>query len=235
MPFNLEEFGLKKDNLYEIIATTYSYSITEDKKQIKPNASCMGIRLIEENQIQISPFFGTTTYQNLKEHSTIAINLIDNVYIYALAALKEQDSPIVLKEFPTEYYKFKYIDSRAMDVPYIKSAWGILIGEVSRESQKVKHDDLGEMVIPVFILNIILAEKIKESYKLFNRAENLALETVIWATKLKIAKENKDNNSINKFHKKILDNMENIGRFGKNTAALKTIELVSNYISSLIR
>jgi len=33
MSFNLEEFGLKKDNLYEIIATTYS--ITEDKKQIK--------------------------------------------------------------------------------------------------------------------------------------------------------------------------------------------------------
>ena len=230
MNFNPEEFGLKKDYLYEIISTTYS--LTE--KAIKPNASCMGIRMIEENQIQISPFFGTTTYQNLKEHSIIAINFVDDVYMYALAALKEPNSPIGLNELPKEYFEFKHMESRSMDVPYIKNVWGILIGEVSREFQKEKHDDLGEMMVPVFTLDIILAQKYRDSFKIFNRAENLALETIILATKLKAAKGTKDNKSFNVIHEKIIEHMSNIERFGKNKDALKTLELVSNYISKLL-
>ena len=229
MTFNPEEFGLKRDYFYEIISTTYS--LTE--QAIKPNASCMGISLIEESQIQISPFFGTTTYQNLKENSTIAINFVDDVYMYALAALKEPNSQIGLCEFPNEYYKFKYIESRAMDVPFIKNSWGILIGYVSREFQRQKNDDLGEMMVPVFYLNIILAEKYRDSFKIINRAENLALETIIWATKLKAAKENKDKKSFDVIHEKIIEHMSNIERFGKNKNAHKTIELVSKYIRSL--
>ncbi|GAH41766.1 unnamed protein product [marine sediment metagenome] len=72
--FNNQDFGLKEGNLYEIIATTYS--ITKNGKEIKPNASCMGIRMIEGEQIQISPFYNTITYKNLKEYSTIVINFI---------------------------------------------------------------------------------------------------------------------------------------------------------------
>lgn len=229
--FNYQDFGLKIDNLYEIIATTYS--ITEDGKEIKPNVSCMGIRMIEGEQIQISPFYSTTTYRNLKEYSTIAINFVDDVYLYALAALKEPDSPIGLTVFPSKYFSFKYLDSLTMDVPYIKKAWGILIGKVSQEFQKTKKDDLGEVIIPVFKLNVIFSEKFQESYKLFNRADNLALETIILATRLKVAKENQNQPLFSKTHEKIIDHMENIERFGKNEKALKTIELVSNYISKL--
>ncbi|UCD00421.1 MAG: DUF447 family protein [Promethearchaeota archaeon] len=229
--FNYQDFGLKEDNLYEIIATTYS--ITEDSKEIKPHASCMGIRMIEGEQIQISPFYGTITYKNLKEHSTIAINFIDDIYLYALAALKEPDSPIGLTDFPSKYYDFKYLESRAMDVPYIKKAWGFLIGEVSHEFQKTKKDDLGEVIIPVFKLNVIFSEKLKESYKLFNRADNLALETIILATRLKVANEDQNQPLFLKIQKKIKDHIENIKRFGKNKKALKTIELISKYISKL--
>ncbi|MFX1338530.1 MAG: DUF447 domain-containing protein [Promethearchaeota archaeon] len=226
-----QDFGLREGNLYEIIATTYS--ITEDGKKIKPNASCMGIRLMEDNQIQISPFSSTATYKNIKANSTIAINFVDDVYLYALAALKERDSTIGLTEFPSEYYEFKYLESRMMDVPYIKKAWGILICEVSQEYEKTKHNSFGEVVIPVFKLHPIFHEKFQESYKLFNRAENLALESIILATRLKIAKKKNDRELFQKFHEKIRDHMKNIERFGKNKDALKTIALVSNYISSL--
>ena len=89
--------------MYEILATTYS--ITEDGKEIKPNASCMGIRVLEDNQIQISPFSSTSTYRNLKKSSTIAINFVDDVYLYALAALKEQDSPIGLTELHLKFHQ----------------------------------------------------------------------------------------------------------------------------------
>ena len=229
--FNYQDFGLKKDSLYEIIATTYS--ITEGGKAIKPNASSMGVRMIDDEQIQISPFYSTITYKNLKKSRIIAINFVNDIYLYALAALKEPDSPIGLNAFPSKYYEFKYLEDRAMDVPYIKKAWGIIIGEVSQEFQKTKRDDLGEIVIPVFKLNIIFNEKFQESYKLFNRAENLALETIILATRLKLAKNNQDQTLFSKIHKKIIDHIVNIKRFGKNKKALKTVDLVNNYISAL--
>ncbi len=228
MTFNLKSFGLKKDNLYEIIAT--SYSISDDGFIIKPNASCMGIRVIESNQLQMSPFYSTTTYKNLKQNSLITINFVDDVHLYALAALKEKDSLVGLSEFPSDYYDFKYLEASSIDIPFIKKAWGILIGEVSKEFQKSKIDNLGEFTMPVFVLKVIFAEKLKESHKLYNRAENLALESIILATRLKVAFENKDRNLISKICEKILDNTKNIERFGRNKNALKAIELVNQFV-----
>ncbi|MFX0001659.1 MAG: DUF447 domain-containing protein, partial [Candidatus Hermodarchaeota archaeon] len=184
--------------------------------------------------IQISPFYSTITYKNLKEYNTIAINFVDDIYLYALAALKEPESTIGLTEIPSKYYDFKYIESRAMDVPYIKKSWGILIGEVSHEFQKTKKNDLGEIMVPVFKLDVIFNEKLRETHKLFNRAENLALEAIILTTRLKIAKENQNQQQFSKIHKKIEDYKENIERFGKNKKALKTIYLIDKYISCLL-
>jgi len=229
MTFNLKSFGLKKDNLYEIIAT--SYSISNDGTAIKPNASCMGIRVIEGDQLQMSPFYSTTTYKNLKQNNLITINFVDDVHLYALAALKEKDSLIELYEFPSNFYDFKYLKSSSIDIPFIKKAWGILIGEISKEFQKSKNDNLGEFIMPVFILKVIFAEKLKESHKLYNRAENLALESIILATRLRVAYQNNDRNLISKICEKISDNTQNIERFGRNKNALKAIELVNQFVS----
>jgi hypothetical protein len=228
MSFNLKHFGLKRDYLYEIIAT--SYSINDDGLEIVPNASCMGIRVIDGDKIQISPFYSTTTYKNLKKNSIIVINFVDDVFLYALAALKEKKSPIGLNEVPLEYYNFKYLEDRSMDVPFIKKAWGILIGEVSEEFVRSKEDDLGEMIIPIFKLEIIFAEIFKKSHNLFNRAENLALEAIILATRIKVAKENKNLAFFSELYEKILNYTKKIKRFGKNEGALKAIDLVNKYI-----
>jgi hypothetical protein len=226
--FNSQDFGLKEDYLYEIIATTYSMS--ENSMQIKPHASCMGIRLHEGEHIQISPYYSTITYKNLKQYSTIAINFVDDIYLYALAALKEPNSPFNLTEFPAKYYDFKYVESRYMDVPFIKKAWGILIGEVSHEFQKTKTNGLGEVVIPIFKLDVIYAEKLQNTYKLFNRTENLALEAIILATRLKVANENQNQAQATRVKEKIEENIKDIERFGHNKRAIKTIELIKEYI-----
>jgi hypothetical protein len=228
---NDKDFGLKKDNLYEVIATTYSYH--KKNKAIQPNAGCMGIKIIEGGQIQISPYYNTTTYKNLKEYNIITINFVDNVYLYALAALKEKNSLIGLTNFPSKYYSFKYLESLAMDVPYITNSWGIIVGKVSHEFQKTKKDDLGEVMIPVFKLDIIFTERFRESNKLFNRAENLALEMIILATRLKIAKQNQNQSQFKNIYNKIADHIENIERFGQNKNAMKTLELIKNYINRL--
>ena len=232
MNFNPESFGLKREQLYEILAT--SYFITDDGSAIKPNASCMGIRLIEGNKLQISPFYSTTTYKNLKDNSIITINFVDDIYLYALTALKAPNSPIGLAEFPSKYYAFTYLETLKRDIPYIKKSWGILACKVSEEFQKTKRDDLGEIIIPIFKLDVIFTKKFQESYKLFNRAENLTLEIIILATRLKIAKEQQNRHQFFILHEKMREHVKNIERFGKNERVLKTMELVRNYISKLI-
>ena len=232
MSFDPIDFGLKKNYLYEIIAT--SYSITIDGTAIRPNASCMGVRLVENNRIQIKPFYTTSTYQNLKNNSIITLNFIDNVYLYALAALKDPNSPIGLVEFPIKYYEFKHLESLNMDIPYIENAWGILTCKVYKELQEVKKDDLGEKIIPIFRLEVISSDLFEISHKLFNRAENLALEVIILATRLKIAKNNENEPLFSKILIKIRENIKDVNRFGKNKKAIKAIEVVNKYISNLI-
>ncbi|MFX1456985.1 MAG: DUF447 domain-containing protein [Promethearchaeota archaeon] len=232
MSFNPTEFGLKKEHLYEVIAT--SHSITKDGAKIQPNASCMGIRLLENNMIQIKPFYTTSTYQNLKDNSIITLNFVDDVYLYALAALKHPNSQIELFEFPQEYYEFQHLESLYMDIPYIKSSWGILTCRVSKEFQETKRDDLGETMVPVFRLEVISSNLFRRSYKLFNRAESLALEIIILATRLKIAKSNENEQQVSKIYDRIRIHFNDVKRFGKNERALMTLELVNRYISKLI-
>ena len=226
--FNSQDFGLKEGNLYEIIATTYA--ITNNGKEIKPNASCMGIRMIEGEQIQISPFYSTITYKNLKEHSTIAINFVDDIYLYALAALKEPDSPINLTDFPSKYYDFKYLESRAVDVPYINKAWAYLICEVSEQLQKVKQSAVDVYKTTEFRLNILFSKKLKKSFNLFNRADNLALESIILATRMKVAKSTNNQDLYKKFLAQLTSFINSIERFGSNRKALKAINLVKRFI-----
>ncbi|MHA2128170.1 MAG: DUF447 family spectrin-like domain-containing protein, partial [Candidatus Hodarchaeales archaeon] len=78
------------------------------------------------------------------------------------------------------------------------------------------------------------AELFKPSYKLFNRAENLVLEIIILATRLKIAKNDENEPLISKILNKIRDHIKDVSRFGKNESAIKAIEIVNKYISNLL-
>lgn len=224
---------LKKDVLYEIIATTFSSE--KDSLLIVPNASCMGIKLNEKNKIEISPFQNTTTYRNLKENGYVVINFIDDIYLYALAALKTPESPI---NFPLEYYLYTSLKSKGKKsyrtFPCIKQSWGILIGKITNEAQIINNDKYGESLRSTFEIKIFYSQKYRDSFKLFNRAENLALEAIVLATRLKVAKEMNNFELFDTLHEKIIEYKENVERFGKNKNALKVFDLVSNYITSLM-
>ncbi len=227
-----QNFGLRRNYLYETITTTYS--IDDKLGSIFPNASCMGIRLEESNKIIINPYPSTTTYKNLSENNFIAINFVNDVYLYALAALKDPDSLIGLTEFPSKYYGFQHLESFAMDIPYIQKAWCILIGKVSKELQKTKQDRFGEFMIPVFLLDVVFAKKSSNSFKFINRAENLAIESIILATRLKLSKNLNNEELFCQIHEQIISHIENIERFGRNKRALKAIEIVKKYVKKLL-
>ena len=231
-----QDYGLEKDNLYEILATTFSESATSG--DLEPNTSCMGIKLIDNDLIRITPFPNTTTLRNLKDSGIITLNFVDNVYLYALAALKGSNTSI---SFPLNNYNFMEIDNPFEDtlekstitIPYVAAAWAILTCIVAEEDQVIKRDILGEINISEFKLHIISSNMLKESFKLFNRAENLALEAIILVTRLRVAKDKNDKSLVISIQEKVDAIIKEIERFGKNQNALKAIQVVIKYINDI--
>jgi len=102
MEINYHDLGLHKNYLYEVLTTTFSKS----QKRIIPNTASMGIRLLNDGMIKITPYPNTTTFKNLNENGIAVFNFVDNIYLYALASLKESNSLIGLTEFPNELYEY---------------------------------------------------------------------------------------------------------------------------------
>lgn len=244
MKFNPKKYGLYYNRLYEVLATTLTYDRSESG--IIPNTSSMGIRLTEQNHFTLNPYPTTHTFKNLKQYNIITLNLIEDVYLYALASLKDRGLSTKLRKFPSDYYKYINVSKNKelrfiidqfptigeYKIPYVKDAWGILICKVVNERKKVKHSQLGEIKLTEFELEVLLEEKYQDSFKLFNRAENIALEMIILATRLKVAYENEDKSLFSKIYDQILDYKTKLTRFSNNTSANKTLEIIDTYIKN---
>ncbi len=236
--FDPRDFGLKEHNLYEVLATTFLGF--KDEEVVKPNTTCLGIRLTERDQIKIRLYLNTKTLENLRANELITINFVDNVHLYALAALKDKDNTQGIIKFSDKYYNSLEIDIPAEEnsnsvrlfMPYIMKSWGALFCKVVEENKTIKKDRIGKIEVVEFLLEVIHFNKMKETFKLFNRAENLALEALILATKLPIAHENNQKEEIITIKKNINDFIENIERFGKSKKALNTIRVIQNYIKT---
>ncbi len=239
---DLTSIGLKMNYLYEVLATTYSLK----NNKIVPNTAAMGIRLLENNTIKIWPFPNTTTYKNLDSTKLIILNFVDDIFLYAIASLKGNyiSNNIEAAELYYNYFPFEVKNEHKailkeispdnlIHLPYLNQAWAIISCVATNKNQTVKTDSLGQVELVEISLSVIFYEKFKESFKLYNRAENLVLETIILATKLYVAKEKKDKTLFNKIKHKIEDNINEVLRFGKNISALKAIEYVKDYVSML--
>ncbi len=234
---NPKSIGLKEDYLYEVLATTFSIN----NNKIIPNTACMGIRLIDDSSIKLRPYPNTSTYKNLRSNKLITLNFVDDIYLYSLASLKDFKRSNNIKIFPEEFYDYYklenkeniHLNSEMVSLPYIKQAWAMIACVSMGEEQIAKDDNLGESKVIEFTLSIISCDKFNDSFKIFNRAENLALETIILATKLKVAEEKKDKSLVQKIEQKIEDYFVEIQRFGKNLSALKAVEHVKDYIKNL--
>ncbi|MEJ2277803.1 MAG: DUF447 family protein [Candidatus Lokiarchaeota archaeon] len=148
MNFPFEDFGLKSNNLYEILATTYN--ISTQKFNLMPNTSCMGIRFTEKGDIRIYPYPTTSTFKNLKQNGLLVVNFIDNIYLYALAALKGNDSPLKIKEFPKRKYEILKLpfpiklknSQKISKISFIKGTWGLLLCKSFLEKKLVKKSSI---------------------------------------------------------------------------------------------
>ena len=240
MKINYNNIGLQKNYLFEVLTTTFKK--VEDK--VIPNTASMGIRLIDDDIITITPYPNTTTFKNLKLNGFTSVNFVDNVYLYTLASLKDPKSDIGLTEFPPEYYDYYEFtneygikglkDRDIITFPYIKQAWAIAFCETIEENKITRKNSLGELRVSEFKLRIYSIVKRRESFKLFNRAESLIIEILILATRLKVAKERKDQQLFNSVHNKLIDHKQNIEKFTKNENVIKSLDLISKFIDRLL-
>jgi hypothetical protein len=230
--------------LYEILATTFSY----DNNLIVPNTASMGVRLVDKRTLKIRPFPNTTTYKNIEESRLLVLNFVENVYLFALASLKGFSQHFQIESgFSKENYSYYTLNinkenrefpksirvDKNLQIPYLKQAWAIIICYANEINQILKKDDYGKYNLKEISLTVINCEKFRESFKLFNRAENLSLETIILSTKLKVALEKKDETLFKKIKNKIEENISDVKRFGKNVNALKAVEHIEGYIKGL--
>ena len=226
---NLQDYGLNQDNLYEVLACTIS-----KKNEIEyPNTASMGIRVIDDKKLKIKPYYNTQTHRNIKEYGIVSLNFIDNVTLFAQASLKEIEGDS--KGIPIEdylYYEYNYRGKNCKS-PYLKQSWMVLFCNVINETHIIKQDNIGTINATEFEMEVVSSIKNRDSFKLYNRAENLALESIILATRLKIARKNKDEILYSKIESRINDYFEMITKFGKNSNALIAINLVKDYIKVL--
>ncbi len=222
-----ELFGINFNRLYEAIAVTLTK--LEKEKIILPNSACMGVKFLDNNTFQMTPYLETDTYKNLIKFTYVSINFVDNIYFYAQAALLGENLGQTKREFPDSYYDFKD------EIPYLKESWGVIFGKLNEHKIITKATHLGENNVLQANFKIIDFIKIQESFHLKNRAENLALESIILATRLKIAVKKENKEMYEKIYDKILYYNEQIKNFAKNDKAIETMDFIVSYIEKNIK
>ncbi len=222
-----ELFGINFNRLYEAIAVTLTK--LEKEKIILPNSACMGVKFLDNNTFQMTPYLETDTYKNLIKFTYVSINFVDNIYFYAQAALLGENLGQTKREFPDSYYDFKD------EIPYLKESWGVIFGKLNEHKIITKATHLGENNVLQANFKIIDFIKIQESFHLKNRAENLALESIILATRLKIAVKKENKEMYEKIYDKILYYNEQIKDFAKNDKAIETMDFIVSYIEKNIK
>jgi len=225
-----KEFGINENEIYETIGTTISYS---NKMKI-PNAASIGIRIIKNDLIQVKSYSNSQTHQNIKKNKVIAFNLIEDVYQFALASLKIE-SNIDLKGIPDNQFLYftLYDYDQALEIPYLKNAWGVIFCYLYNEREVNSKDTLGRIIASEFQFKVLETKKFKKSFKIFNRAENLVLEVIILTTRIKIAKENKNEKEFSKINEKIQNYISLIEKLSNNKKITKTVKHIKTFINSL--
>ena len=115
----------------------------------------------------------------------------------------------------------------------MKNAWGVIFCKLLHKREIKNKDDLGKIEACEFQFKVIGTRKLRESFKVFHRAENLALEIIILATRMKVAKENNNQTIYSEINDKIQNYVSTIEKLSKDESILKTIEHVKKYLKSL--
>ncbi len=168
---DLKEKCFPQDTLFESIL------ITAGGDSTPANCAAMGVKLTRGEYLLVQPYSNTDTYRNLSQFPFATVNFTTNPLTFAICALEGWgDAGLNAPELGEE----DLVSWKNFPVPSLKSAFLSL--KCTRESMdNVKVGPRG-----MFLLTIKEAMVITPTLPLTNRADNLALEAVVHATRVRI-------------------------------------------------
>ncbi|HMF34165.1 MAG TPA: DUF447 domain-containing protein, partial [Candidatus Lokiarchaeia archaeon] len=178
VPFhNLKGIAFPADTLLECIL------VTAAGDQSPPNAAPMGVKLSYREYLLVQPFTNTDTYGNLSAFPYATANFTTNPLLYAQCALRGWSKGPGEPELEADNY-FAWSD---FPVPSLKEAPLSLKCTVDTTVEDVVVRSRGFM-----LLAIQAAAILQPLLPIVNRADNLALEAVVHATRVKISTDEGD-------------------------------------------
>lgn len=200
----LKKLNLTPNFIYETIVTTYN---ANDKT---PNAAPMGIFFLDENQLIISPYNSTKTYRNLVNSGCGVINFIFDLEVFLETAFNNA-SP----KLPAKFFE----NADQVDAPRLKDAVAYI--EI-RVLETQKGEDRSKIIGKVVTWEISTL-----TFHPINRGYNLALESIIHATRIVAFKEDSEKiktlkNLIAKYQK-IIEKVAPTGDFIKIMGRIQEI------------
>jgi len=157
----LAKLNLTPNYIYETIVTTYN---SEDKI---PNAAPMGIILLNEKEVVISPYLMTQTFKNIEQAGCAVIN-----FIYDLEFFFESTFNTQRPKLPSQSFK----QSKKVKAPCLKEAFAHIEVEVIEIQKDPKRATIRAAIITWDISQIPVFP--------INRGYNLVLESMIHATRI---------------------------------------------------
>jgi hypothetical protein len=195
----LKFLGFRKDWVYETIVTTEYNS--------RAHAAPMGISSTDYKKILLEVYKSAETCRNISETGFFAVNLTDDLSIYYSSLFDRK--------------KIRYIRPKGFIVPAIKGADAFI------EARVVSEKEAGEKII--FAAEVICFKKTgKKEIKLINRAQSLAMEALIKATKVRAAKDAAKK-------KQLIEELRYIAHAASKTAPGSRQARMASKLSSLFR
>jgi hypothetical protein len=208
----LDDINLKPDIIYETIVTT----INPDNQ---PNAAAIGVQRVEGDNLKLTIFEGSNTFDNLKNNDLFGINILDiGQYDLAIKAalIGWGDSEPEFEQSEFEIYN---------NIPFLKRSKCWIVAKIESSSIQEISDEYGEtrvMEIIAAIQDLISHEKINDP--LTRRDDLPLLEAAVLATRYKVAQGD--------IQKIIRDNIQNlIDKTNKNND-FKLIDRITQFIDN---
>lgn len=234
----------KNDGMYLPIEPCKLYEaiiVIKWPNQHKFNTSAMGVRFGLKGEIYLRPYPDTDTFELLtnSEVDFLTVNFTDDVESFALAALSGIHAGHDVEE----------IDHSALviheDYAFLKNSQTVILGKIRTRNQqtqlnysKTSFDHLNLVTSEfsvTFQIDRVKAFQSSTAPQPVNRGDNLALEAVVYASKIPTMQ--KQPNSHQKIHElvdKIRGFLYDIRRFSASKRALTVCNMIDNFLDKTL-
>ncbi|MHA1734297.1 MAG: DUF447 domain-containing protein [Promethearchaeota archaeon] len=168
----VETLGFEKGCLYEVLVTT------ADPESGVPNTAPMGMWVLSAEGVEIRPFRDTDTFKNASAAREVAINIAGDPLLFVKTALTGWSGGEGEPELPPESYTL----DEGSSVPHLRDAPLVLLAKVEHvagESPRAR--------LTLKVRKVLRGERIPV---LPCRSNNLVLEALIHATRVKVHEGN---------------------------------------------